>query len=56
MPSAGFFRVGCSASQYYNRVKVKATLSVLGSDGYMYKLTFPEGGGAVTAVLDDNED
>lgn len=56
MPATGFFRVGCSASQYYNRVKVKATLSVLGSDGYMYKLTFPEGGGAVTAVLDDNED
>lgn len=56
MPDKGFFRVGCSASQYYNRVKVKATLSVLGSDGYMYKLTFPEGGGAVTAVRDDNED
>ena len=56
MPNRGFFRVGCSATQFYNRVKVKATLSVLGSDGYMYKLTFPEGGGAVTAVRDDNED
>ena len=56
LPSSGFFRVSCSSSAINNRVKFKSTVSILGTDGYMYKLTFPVGGGAVTAVLDDNED
>lgn len=50
---AGFYRIYLNAEPYTNKVKITAELQVVGSDGYMYKLTWPSGGGAVTATLVD---
>ena len=49
----GFWRISANVLATKNRLNIKATVSVMGDDGKMYKLTFPSGGGAVTAVLDD---
>lgn len=49
----GFWKIGANVLAKKNRLNIKATVSVMGDDGKMYKLTFPSGGGAVTAVLDD---
>lgn len=51
----GFWKVVCPVNQEKNRLFVRATISVVGSDGKFYKLTFPAGGGAVTATLDENQ-
>lgn len=53
MNKAGFYRIYLNAEPYTNKVKITAELQVVGSDGYMYKLTWPSGGGAVTATLVD---
>ena len=53
MNRAGFYRIYLNAEPYSNKVKITAELQVVGSDGYMYKLTWPSGGGAVTATLVD---
>lgn len=50
---AGFYRIYLNAEPYTNKVKITAELQVVGSDGYMYKLSWPSGGGAVTATLVD---
>ena len=49
----GFWKISANVLATKNRLNIKATVSVMGEDGKMYKLTFPSGGGAVTAVLDD---
>lgn len=49
----GFWKISANVLATKNRLNIKATVSVMGDDGKMYKLTFPSGGGAVTAVLDD---
>lgn len=49
----GFYRIYVNTNPYSNKVKITAELQVVGSDGYMYKLTWPSGGGAVTATLVD---
>lgn len=51
--NAGFYRIFLNSEPYTNKVKITAELQVVGSDGYMYKLTWPSGGGAVTATLVD---
>lgn len=53
MNKAGFYRIYLNSEPYNNKVKIMAELQVVGSDGYMYKLTWPSGGGAVTATLVD---
>ena len=53
MNKAGFYRIYLNSEPYNNKVKIVAELQVVGSDGYMYKLTWPSGGGAVTATLVD---
>ena len=50
---AGFYRIYVNSEPYSNKVKITAEVQVVGSDGYMYKLTWPSGGGAVTATLVD---
>ena len=50
---SGFYRIYVNSEPYANKVKITAELQVVGSDGYMYKLTWPSGGGAVTATLVD---
>lgn len=52
-PTSGFFRVSATVNPLGNKLKIKAELQVVGSDGLMYKLTWPSGGGAVTATLVD---
>ena len=52
-PTMGFWRIFADANPLENKLFIKAEVQVIGSDGYKYKLTFPTGGGAVTAVLVD---
>lgn len=48
---AGFYRIYINANPTAHKLRVNAELQVVGSDGYMYKLSWPSGGGTVTATL-----
>ena len=50
--SRGFWKISANVLATKNKLNIKASVSVMGDDGKMYKLTFPSGGGAVTAVQD----
>lgn len=50
-PSKGFFKVRAVVNPLANKLKIKAEVQLIGSDGLMYKLSWPSGGGAVTATL-----
>lgn len=50
-PSKGFWKVRFNHSPTSSKLKIKAGLQVIGTDGRMYDLAWPEGGGAVTATL-----
>ena len=49
----GFYRIYLRSDPYASTLKIQAELQVMGSDGYMYKLSWPQGGGTVTATLVD---
>lgn len=49
--TSGFWRINANVLATKNTLQIKAGVTLMGEDGKMYKLTFPNGGGAVTAVL-----
>lgn len=53
MNKMGFYRIYVNSNPLGNKLKITAEIQVIGSDGYMYKLSWPAGGGAVTATLVD---
>ena len=52
-PSKGFWKIKFNCMPTASKLKIKAGLQVIGTDGRMYDLTWPTGGGAVTATLAD---
>lgn len=53
--NSGFWKIYVPGNPSERRLRVNATISVMADDGKYYKLTFPSGGGAVTATLDENQ-
>lgn len=49
----GFWRIRLTYAALQNILDIRATVRVLGENGTMYRLTFPESGGTVTAVRDN---
>lgn len=47
----GFWKINTNVLAAKNNLQIKAGVTLIGDDGKMYKLTFPNGGGAVTAEL-----
>ena len=52
-PTKGFWKARINTGNWSNKLKIKAQLQCIGSDGKMYNLSWPTGGGTVTATLAD---
>ena len=54
--NCGFFRIKVDPFPQKNKVIIRAGVRVIGADGNMYDLEWPDGGGAVTAKLAEDDD
>lgn len=51
VPNKGFWKIKFRPFDTKSMLKIKCAIQAMGADGRMYKLEWPEGGGAVTATL-----